>query len=330
METIRLSIALYDYDHVRELTSGVVRPQGITLIPHQHRPHEMFYRFMTYHEWDIAEMSLGGFCASMAAGDDSMVAIPVFPSRVFRQSSFYIGTDGGIKTLEDLAGKRVGCPEWGMTAAIYARGWLVHQGGVALKDIRWVQAGMNEAGRTEKIGLDLPEGVEIEVVTDRCLSEMLLAGDLDALITAAPPAPFQKGDPRIQRLVPNHWEVEEAYFKETGIFPIMHVIAIRRELHDQWPWVAPSMYAAFEEAKRKSVERIFHHGSRIAHPWGYIDAARVGKMMFGEGEYWPYGIEPNRTTLEAFLQYCYEQGVCQRHLTPEELFVKEVQTMARE
>lgn len=330
METIRLTIALQDCDHVRDLTSGEVRAQGITVIPLKYPPHEMFYRFMTHGEWDVSEMTFGGYCSMVAAGDDSMVAIPVFPSRVFRQSAFYVRADGSVQGPAELAGKRCGVPEWGMTAVVYARGWLMHQVGIPLSGIEWVQAGVNEAGRVEKIDMDLPDGVRCTVTPDRSLTEMLFAGDIDAIISAAPPAPFADGDPRITRLFPDFRTVEEGYFSDTGIFPIMHLIAIRRAVYDRYPWVASSLYAAFDEAKRRSVRRIMALGSLIAHPWGAVDAARVGETMFGDGEYWPYGIAPNRVTIDAFLQYCHEQAVCRKRLRPEDLFVKEVQSAAKE
>jgi 4,5-dihydroxyphthalate decarboxylase len=330
METVRLSIALHDYDHVHDLTSGLVRPHGITLVPLQVPPHEMFWRFMTHHEWEVSEMSFGGYCSALAAGDDDMVAIPVFPSRVFRQSSIYVRDDDTVGRPEDLAGKRCGVPEWGMTAVIYERGWLMHQVGIPLGAIDWVQAGLSQAGRVEKVGLDLPDGVRCEIVADRSLTDMLLAGDIDAILTAAPPAPFRDGKPGIRRLCPDFRPIEEDYFRATGIYPIMHLIAIRRSVYDQYPWVALSLYDAFEEAKRRSIARVMAPGSLIAHPWGNLDAARIGAMMFGDGEYWPYGIEPNRVTLDAFLQYCHEQGVTRRRLAPEELFVRTVQDLAKE
>jgi 4,5-dihydroxyphthalate decarboxylase len=330
MDTIQLTIGLHDYDHVHDLINGEVRPQGISLIPLKYRPHELFWRFMTHQEWEVSEMSLGGYCSAVAAGDDDMVGIPVFPSRVFRQSAFYIRSDGGVTGPEDLAGKRVGVPEWGMTAVVYARGWLMHQVGIPLGDIEWTQAGVNQPGRVEKIDLELPPGVHCQVMPERSLSDMLLAGDIDAIISAAPPDPFRTGDGRVQRLYPDYRGVEEQYFRDTGIYPIMHTIAIRRAVYDKYRWVASSLYTAFDEAKRRSVERIMAPGSQIAHPWGFLDAAEIGATMFGDGEYWPYGIAPNRVTLDAFLQYCHEQAVTKRRLAPEDLFVKELQSLARE
>lgn len=330
METLRLTTALHDYDHVRDLTSGVVRPKGITILPLNIRPHEMFYRFMTHHEWEVSEMSFGGYCSMVADGDDSAIGIPVFPSRVFRQSSVYVRADGPVKTPGDLAGKRVGVAEWGMTAVVYIRGWITEQAGVALGDISWVQGGVNEPGRTEKIAPALPDGVSLVTESARSLSDMLLAGDLDAIFCAAPPTPFATGDARVARLCPDARAIEEAYFRDTGIYPIMHVIVIRGDVYRRDRWVARSLYDAFEDAKNRCVARVSSMGSQVPIPWCYDEVRRIGEMMFPDGDYWPYGVEPNRTTLEAFLRFCHDQGVSRRKLTVEELFAPETLVAARE
>lgn len=330
METLRLTVALSDYDHIRDLTSGVVRPQGITVLPLTVRPHEMFYRFMTHGEWEVSEMSMGGYCSTVAQGDANCIAIPVFPSRVFRHSSVYVRRGGRVKAPEDLKGARVGVAEWGMTAVIYSRGWMTHQYGVALKDVRWVQGGVNEAGRTEKIAPKLPKGVKLDIVTDRSLSELLLAGEIDAIMCASPPAPVHAGDDRVIPLFKDPRAAEKAYFRKTGVFPIMHTVVIRRDVYERDPWVALSLYRAFVEAKDRSVARIMHPGSAVPIPWSTNDAREAHKEMFGGGEYWPYGVEPNRATLEAFLQYCHEQGVTGSRLKPEDLFAREVLDLAKE
>ncbi len=330
METLRLTTALHDYDHVRDLTSGLVRPKGITILPLTVRPHEMFYRFMTYHEWEVSEMSFGGYCSMVADGDDSAIGIPVFPSRVFRQSSVFVRADGPVKAPADLAGKRVGVAEWGMTAVVYIRGWITEQAGVSLGDIEWVQGGVNEAGRTEKITPALPDGVSLVTESNRSLSDMLLAGDLDAIFCASPPTPFTKGDARVARLCPDSRAIEEAYFRDTGIFPIMHLIVIRGDVYRRDRWVARSLFDAFEEAKNRSAARVSYVGSQVPVPWCYDEVKRIGAMMFPDGDYWPYGVEPNRTTLEAFLRFCHDQGVCRRLLTVEELFAPETLVAARE
>jgi len=330
METIRLTAALSDYDHVRDFTSGVVRAQGITLVPLTIRPHEIFFRFMTNHEWEVSEMSFGGYCSMVAEGDRSAIAIPVFPSRIFRHSSIFVRADGRVKKPEDLAGKRIGVPEWGMTAVIYIRGWVMHQLGIPLQKIEWFQGGLNEPGRTEKIVPVLPPGTKLTTVADRSLSDMLLAGDIDAIFAASPPDPFRDGDKRVVRLFPDYRPVEEAYFRTTGIYPIMHTIVIRRETYERDKWVALSLFHAFDAAKKRCVERIMRPGSSVPVPWLFEEARRAAALIFPTGDYWPYGVEPNRTTLDAFLLYCHEQGVCKRRLTAEDLFAPETLVLARE
>ena len=330
METLNLTVALNDYDHTRDLTSGAVRPAGITLTPLTFRPHEIFYRFMTYGEWEVSEMSMGGFCSTVAAGNAPGIGIPVFPARVFRQASIYVRADGKVKKPEDLAGKKVGVAEWGMTAVVYIRGWVMHQLGIRLQDIEWVQGGVNEAGRTEKISPNLPSGTRLTQVRDRSLSDMLLAGDIDAIFCAAPPEPFLRNDGRVVRLFPDPRPVEEAYFRDTGIYPIMHLVVIRKDVYERNRWVARSLFEAFVDAKNRSVARVRDANSPVPVPWCSEEVRRLGAMMWPDGDYWPYGVEPNRTTLEAFLLYCFEQGVTRRHLALEDLFARETFTEARE
>jgi 4,5-dihydroxyphthalate decarboxylase len=264
-------------------------------------------------------MAMGKYVSLRSQGDTSLTAIPVFPSRMFRHSSIYVRSDGPVKAPADLKGRRVGVPEWAQTAAIYTRGLLVHQYGLVLADIAWVQAGVNEPGRTEKVALKLPAGVTIERSAEKSLNGMLLAGELDAVMTAHAPAAFQAGDPRVKRLFADFMPVELAYWRETGIFPIMHCIAIQTRVLEAHPWIAMNLLTAFEAAKRRSVARAFEAtASRFPIPWSH-ERASLAAPLFGN-EYWPYGIEPNRVTLEAFLTYAHEQGVCHRLLAPEELF----------
>jgi 4,5-dihydroxyphthalate decarboxylase len=228
----------------------------------------------------------------------------------------------------DLAGRRVGVPEWAQTAGIYTRGALAHQYGVRLQDVEWVQGGVNQPGRAEKVELALPPGLRLTPVADRTLDGMLRDGALDAVITARPPASFSAGHPDVARLFPDPVPVEAEYFRKTGVFPIMHVVAIRRDLFDRHPWVAMNLLAAFEEAKRRSVARTLDvAAARFPIPWGYAHAA-AARALFGDDPF-PYGLEPNRPTLEAFLGFAHEQGVCRRRLTPEELFPPEVRSHFR-
>ncbi len=328
MGNIHLTVAISNFDHVRDFVAGDVKADGIDITYLNMVHEEIFYRFLKYREWDVSEISFAKYVSLISQGDESMMAIPVFHSRAFRLSSFYVNRDGGIKKPQDLAGKKIGIPEWAQTASVYTRGYLMHQIGIPLGDIDWYQAGVNEPGRTEKVALKIPAGVRYTQVTDRSLNEMLLAGDLDAVLSARPPQHFLDGDPKIVRLFPDFLTAEEAYWKETKIFPIMHSVVIRGEVLKQYPWAAMNLFKAFEEAKRRSLQRaIDFSASRFPIPWGSEYANRAVKI-FGP-DFWPYGIEPNRVTLEAFLLYAYEQGVCHRLLKPEELFPRSIQTSFR-
>ena len=325
---LMLSIGISDYDHVRDLTAGAVLADGIDLLPLTMPVEEVFFRFIKFREWDISEMSMAKYVSLISQGDTSLVAIPVFPSRVFRHSSIYVRKDGPVKAPADLAGARIGLPEWAQTAAIYSRGFLAHQFGLDLRGIDWVQAGVNEAGRQEKVALKLPEGIRLASRPDTTLDAMLLSGEIDAMLSAHPPHSFESGHPNIRRLFDDIRTVEQAYFDETGIFPIMHTIAIRAEIVQRFPWVAMNLLKAFEEAKTRSVARLKEMtASRFPLPW-VQSMAEAATGRFGS-DLWPYGTAANRKTLEAFLLYAFEQGVCHRHLTPEDLFAPQVSTMFR-
>lgn len=322
MTDLRLTVAMTDYDHVRDLRSGVVKPQGIELTCLDLPVEEIFFRFLHHREWDVSELSFGKYVSLLSQGDASLTAIPVFPSRIFRHSSAYVRTDSDLTELGQLAGKRVGIPEWAQTASIYSRGALVHQYGVDLASIEWVQAGVNQPGRREKVDLRLPDGVRYQAVPDRSLNEMLLAGDLDAVLTAHPPEEFEGGGPGVRRLLSDPMAEERRYWEQTGIFPIMHVVAIRRDVFDRDPWIAMELLKAFELAKRRSMTRALDiTAPRVPIPWVAEHAAR-SRQLFGE-DFWPYGVEPNRRTLEAFLGFAWEQGVLHRQLDVEELFAEE-------
>jgi 4,5-dihydroxyphthalate decarboxylase len=316
---LELAVALQEYDHVRDLVSGAIRTPGLRLNFLNMPVPEMFGRFVAHREWEVSELGLGKYTALKAAGDESLTAIPVFPARCFRHGAFYVPGDSKLERLEELAGLRVGIPEWAQTAVTYARGILMHDAGVDLASIHWIQAGVNEPGRREKVAVHLPEGVGVEARLDSSLDELLRTGQVDAVISAQPPAAFVAGDPSVRRLFANPLALEEAYFAATGIFPIMHVVAIRKDVMDAHPWVAGNLLSAFEEAKRRSLARVSDAMiPRFPLPWANLraDAARD---LFGQ-DFWPYGIEPNRTTLESFLRFAFEQGVAARLIAPEDLF----------
>ena len=310
---LALSLALSPYEHVRDL-----RPQGIELTLLDLPIEEIFYRFTRFREWAASEMSFGKVISLMSEPRPEIICVPVFLSRVFRHSAIYVRP--GIKTPKDLEGRRVGIPEWAQNAGIYVRGMLQHEYGVDLARIAWFQAGVREPGRVEKVQLKLPEKVSITPLPDRTLVEMLEKGDLDAVISAreVPGA----------RLFQDYRSAEADYWKRTRIFPIMHVLALRRDVYERDRWIAMNLFKAFEEAKQRSLARVSEFGlSHLPVPW-VPDHVRQWRALAGE-DFWPYGIEPNRPTLEAFLQYGFEQGVATRRLKVEELFAPETLERAK-
>ena len=326
MPALPLTLAIGDYDHVRDLALGAVRPEGIDLNVLNLPVEEIFFRFTRHREWDVSEMSFAKVVSLLSQDDGSLVPLPVFVSRVFRLSSIYVRPDGPVKAPVDLRGKRIGVPEWAQTAAIYSRGYIAHELGIPLASIDWVQAGVNDAGRIEKVALKLPPDVRLRHAPDRTLNGMLLAGELDAVLSARPPQAFAAG--RVARLYPAYREAEEAWFCKTGIFPIMHVVALRRDVFDRDPWVAMNLVKAFEEAKRRSLARLGDiTASHAPLAWLGDYVARL-RELFGEDPF-PYGVEANRRTLDAFLRYAFEQGVCHRLLEAETLFPAQVRTQFR-
>jgi 4,5-dihydroxyphthalate decarboxylase len=314
--SVELTLAIGDYDHVRDLVSGRVTAEGIALNCMEFSVEETFFRFARFREWDVSEFSMGKFVSLRAAGDDSLVGIPAFPSRAFRHAAIFVREDGPVDKPEALQGGRIGIPEWTQTATVYARGLLHHDHGVDVREVDWIQAGTNEPGRIEGIDLKPPPGISITPEPDKTLNEMLLAGDLDAVIAAHPPHGLGDG---IVRLFTDPRAVEEDYYARTGIFPIMHVVAIRREVVDAHPWVPMNLLTAFRAAKDRAVERALDaNAPKYPVPWSPANAQRAIEIM-GD-DFWPYGIEPNRTTLAGFLEYAHEQGVCERLLTVDELF----------
>ncbi len=306
---IPLSLAISPYDHARDLD-----PQGIDLRVLDLPIEEIFYRFTKFREWDASEMSFAKTVSLLSQPGADIVAIPVFPSRVFRHSAIYVRRDAGIRAPKDLEGRKVGIPEWAQTAGIYARGLLQHEYGVDLAAITWLQAGVREPGRVEKVQLQLPRGIRVTPVPDKSLAQMLASGELDAAISAR--------DPGGLRLFSDYQDAEAAYFRKTRIYPIMHVIVLRRALYERDRWIAMNLLKAFEEAKRRSQARLVEIGlSHLPMPW-VPEHARRWRELAGE-DFWPYGIEPNRPTLEAFALYAFEQGVTPRRLPIEELFAPE-------
>jgi 4,5-dihydroxyphthalate decarboxylase len=322
---VRLTLAVSDYDHVRDLTSGRVRVEGVELTCLQLPPEEIS-RSTAFREWHVCELSLTTYAALAGAGDDSVAAIPVFPSRVFRHSAIYVTRGGPVRGPGDLAGRRVGVPEWSQTAGVWARGILVHEFGLRLREVRWVQARVNGSGRPEQAAP--PADLPITVEPDRSLSDMLVAGDLDAIISAQPPMNSLGPEPPIVPLFPDATERERDWYRRTGIYPIMHVVVLRRDVLDAHPWAAMNLYRAFTEARDRSLARATDpNASRFPVPWLPAYARRMAEL-FG-GNLLPYGIEPNRRTLDAFLGYAHEQGISPRRLAVDDLFPAHVRRQYR-
>jgi len=296
MHKVKLTIATTDYDHFRDFRTGAVQAEGIehTWLTLGH--HEIFSRFTFNREWDVTELSFAKFTAQVTRDNPDIIGLPVFASRLFRFGSFYVNRHSGIKTAADLKGKSIGSPEWAHTAAVYMRGWLNNEAGVKLTDVHWYQAGANEAGRIEKVELNLPAGMKLTWVADKSLSDMLAAGEIDCALIARPPTCFLRGHPDVVRLFPDFLEREEAHFAKSKVFPIMHVIAVKRAILAANPWIARNLYNAFDESKRRSLERLLDPAvSRYPLPWLPTYARRMRDLF---GDPFPFGIEENRPTLE--------------------------------
>lgn len=325
MSKLNLSIATTDYDHFRDFRLGDVNAEGIDLNWLNFGHHECFARFTANREFDIAELSFAKFTTQVTRPDSDIIGLPVICSRLFRFSSFYVNRHSKIATVEDLKGKKVGSPEWAHSAAVYMRGWMHNEMGVKLTDVHWVQAGANAPGRKEKVELNLPKGLKLTRIADKSLSELLAAGEIDCAIIARPPTCFLEGHPDVVRLFPDYLEMEEQSYEQTGVWPIMHIIAMQKRILDENPWVARNLYNAFQESKRRSMERLFDPAvSRYPLAWLSTYARRM-RDLFGDDPF-PYGIEENRATWEQMALYTYQQGIAHRQFTPEEIFPEGIMT----
>jgi 4,5-dihydroxyphthalate decarboxylase len=325
MSLLKLTIATTDYDHFRDIRMGFVKPEGIDLNWLNLGHHECFARFTASREFDLSELSFAKFSTQVTRKESNIVGLPIICSRLFRFSSFYVNKKSGIKSVKDLIGKKVGSPEWAHSAAVYMRGWLHNDMGVKLSDVHWYQAGANSAGREEKVEITLPPGVKLTRVADKSLSEMLASGEIDCAIIARPPTCFLEGHPDVVRLFPDFIDMEQEYYSRTKVWPIMHIIAMQKHVLDENPWVARNLYNAFQESKRRSIERLLDPAvSRYPLPW-LASYARKMRDMF-DGDTFPYGIEENRATWEQMALYTFQQGIAHRQFTPEEIFPASIST----
>jgi 4,5-dihydroxyphthalate decarboxylase len=302
---------------------GSVRPDGIDLVYLNMPVEETFFRMLRHREFDVAEMSLSSYTVSMSREPRPFVAIPIFPSRFFRHSCIYIHAGAGIREPKDLIGKRVGTPEYQMTAPVWIRGILSDRYSVPVDSVTYYTGGEEEPGRSEKLKLDLPPSIRIKPIGEtQTLAAMLASGEIDALHTARMPSTFSIGGGKVRRLFEDYKETEQQYFRDTGIFPIMHTVVIRREVYEQNRWVAQALFKAFAEAQQQTYDDLYVTAALKAMlPWltSHVEETRA---LMGD-DYWTYGFHKNRETLATFLRYHYEQGLSKRLLTPEELFAPE-------
>lgn len=323
MSRLRLTLACWDYDRTRALADGRVRPEGIDLNLIPLHVEETFFRMLRGREFDAAEMSLSSYSVSLMRDDPAFIAIPVFPSRFFRHSCIFVSAKSGIREPKDLAGKRVGVPEYQMTAPVWIRGILADEYGVDPAGVSYFTGGEEEPGRDEKLKLDLPAQFSVTPIpADRTLSQMLAEGEIDALHTARTPSTFYSRPDDVKRLFPDFVQVEKAYFRRTGIFPIMHVIALRRDVYEANRWIAQSLFKAFVEAQAVAYENLRVTSAMTSMlPW-QVAAVEEAVAELGP-DWWPYGFHKNRAVLDTFLRYHHEQGLSKRRLRPEELFAPE-------
>ena len=322
MSKLRLSMGCWNYDRTRGLMDGHIQPDGIDLNYLNMEVEETFFRMLRNREFDVAEMSLSSYSVSLFR-DSPFIAIPIFPSRFFRHSCIYVNANSGIKEPKDLIGKKIGNPEYQMTAPVWIRGVLSDEYGVPVDSVTYYTGGEEEPNREEKLKLDLPSNIKVQSIgPTQTLAQMLATGEIDALYTARMPSTFRTQPDKVKRLFENFVPVEQEYFTRTGIFPIMHTVVIRREIYEKNRWVAQSLYKAFAEAQQETYKDLYETAAlKTMLPFLTAHVEETRRVM-GD-DFWPYGFQKNEKTLETFLRYHFEQGLSKKLLTPKELFAPE-------
>ena len=322
MSRVPITLACWDYDRTRALEDGTVRPDGVDLTYLNLPVEETFFRMLRHREFDAAEMSLSSYVTHVAGTDrPDLVAVPAFPSRAFRHHGIHVRVDSPVTAPAQLAGGLVGVPEYQLTAVVWIRGILADRHGLPVDAVRYRTGGMHAPGRVEKQRLTLPRGIDVAPIpSDRTLVDMLADGEIDALYAPRTPRPTRPGS--IRTLFTDPRAEEERYAAETGIFPIMHTVVLRRELYERHPWTAGSLLAAFDRAKALTAARLTETAANPTMlPWLADELDRT-RALLGP-DHWPYGLDANREALAVFLRYAHEQGLTPRRLDPDELFVPE-------
>jgi 4,5-dihydroxyphthalate decarboxylase len=326
MAKIHLTFACGDYDRTRAVEDGSVPVDGVDLTYLRLPVEETFFRMLRHREFDVAEMSLSTYTATLNALDAGeeppFVALPVYTSRQFRHGGMFVNTAAGIEKPADLAGKRIGMPEVQLTACVWQRGILADEYDLPIDASTFLTGGQEKPGRIEKGKVEVPYSVS-PIGPDQTLARMLGEGEIDAFLGPRIPSSFADGSGRVRRLFPDTVAAEKAYYESTGIFPIMHVVAIKREVYQRYPWVAQSLTKALIEAKAQAYARIYDASAlRFMEPWLNVHLEEARALM-GQ-DYWSYGLgDADRHVLETFLRYHHEQGLSRTRRTPEQLFAPE-------
>lgn len=318
MKQLTLTGAFGDYDRIRALDSLSIQPDGIDLRILRLSPSDIFFRMCQFQEFDLSEMSMGAYCYLCGTNKNPFVAMPAFPSRAFRHSMVYYNVESGISKPEDLNGKRIAIREWGMTAVVWIVGILADIYGFDLRSIDWV------AVKKPRVAIEMPEGARISYMSDgQTLSDMLAAGDVDAALIHQAPDCFTLGMPQVKRMFPDYKSAEIEYYRHTGIHPIMHCVVLRRDIYQKYPWALRSIYEALQKARLQTVKALSDTKALAAMlPMlpAYVEETR---QVFGE-DFWPYGLDENRKTLERLVRYAHEQGLTPKELSVGELFADSV------
>ncbi|MFN3657982.1 MAG: ABC transporter substrate-binding protein [Pseudolabrys sp.] len=320
MSLLPITIASWDYDRVRALTDGRVKVEGCDVNYITMPVEELFERAYFHGEFEVAEIGFSPFLIALSRGPTPYVALPVFLSRTFRHSAVYVRGDRGINGPADLRGKRIGVPEYQMSAVMWFRGWLQDEFGIKAADMEWVQAGLETPGRRDKFPLNLPPNFPLTSRNDTTLSALLAAGEIDGVMSARAPSCFVNKHPQVRRLFADYRAVEQDYFRKTGIFPIMHALGIRRDVYEKNRWLAASVYKAFVQAKRLADAELAEVTAlKVGLPWIAAEYEAT-KAVMGE-DFWSYGLdEANRKTLATMARYSFEQGLAVRLIGVDEMF----------
>ena len=322
----KLTLACWDYDRTRALLEGRVGVAGWRIDAKAQPPEETFPHAVADAPFDVSELSLSSYLMQVSRGEGAYIAIPAFVSRAFHHGAIYVRTKRGIETPKDLEGRLVGVPEYQMTMALWVRGILGDEYGVDFRKIRYRTGGANKPGRKERLALELPEDMDVAPIPEgSTLNELLLAGELDAVIAPTPPDGFTAGDKAVRRLFTDPAAEEWAYYARTGLFPIMHVIGVRRTLADEHPGLAADLFRAFVEARNLAMREhdltARSSANRMMLPW-FADQWEATKDLMGQ-DFWPYGVAENRAELEAICRYSHEQNLGRKRLSVEALFAPE-------